>query len=71
VSFGQAEGERTFGICRRLVLPDVRRSGRQPMFFGRRRRSSREHAPIKSGFTTVELPMLKDDDKRPTSDQER
>ena len=70
VSFVPAKNDRAFGICPRFVLPDgqVLGSSRCNLGGGGVVVST---LTVKSGYTTVEVEMPKDDDKRPPSEQEQ
>jgi hypothetical protein len=71
VSFIPAKNDRTFGICPRFVLPDGRTLGGSRCSLGGGGGVVVSALPIKPGYTTVEVPMPKDDDKRPGSEQDQ
>jgi len=71
VSFVPAKGDRAFGICPRFVLPDSRVLGGSRCSLGGGGGVVVSTLPIKPGYTTVEVEMPKDDDKRPPSEQEQ
>jgi hypothetical protein len=70
VSFVPAKGDRAFGICPRFVLPDGRILGGSRCNLGGGGVVV-STLPVKPGYTAVEVEMPKDDDKRPTSEQEQ
>jgi hypothetical protein len=70
VSFVPAKGDRTFGICPRFVLPDGRVLGSSRCALGGGGVVV-STLPVKPGYTTVEAQMPKDDDKRPSSEQDQ
>lgn len=71
VSFVPAKGDRTFGICPRFVLSDGRVLGGNRCSLGGGGGVVVSELPIKPGYTTVEVQMPKDDNKRPLSEQEQ
>ena len=71
VSFVPAKGDRPFGICPRFVLPDGQILGGSRCGLGGGGGVVVSTLPIKPGYTTVEVPMPKDDNKRPPSEQEQ
>jgi len=70
VSFVPAKGDRAFGICPRFVLPDGRVLGGSRCNLGGGGVVV-STLPLKPGYTTVEVQMPPDDDKRPPSEQEQ
>lgn len=70
VSFIPAKGDRAFGVCPRFVLPDGRVLGSSRCAFGGGGVVV-SALPIKPGYTTVDVEMPKDDDKRPPSEQDQ
>jgi hypothetical protein len=70
VSFIPAKNDRAFGICPRFVLPGGKVLGGSRCNLGGGGVVV-STLPIKPGYTTVEVQMPKDDDKRPPSEQEQ
>src|SRR5215472_11061936 len=70
VSFVPAKNDRAFGICPRFVLSEGRVLGGSQCNLGGGGVLV-STLPIKPGYTTVEVQMPKDDDKRPPSEQEQ
>jgi hypothetical protein len=70
VSFVPAKSDRTFGICPRFVLPDGQILGGSRCNLGGGGVVV-STLPIKPGYTTVEVQMPPDDNKRPQSEQEQ
>lgn len=71
VSFIPAKGDRPFGICPRFVLPDGQILGGSRCALGGGGGVVVSTLPIKPGYSTVEVEMPKDDNKRPPSEQEQ
>ena len=70
VSFVPAKGDRPFGICPRFVLPDGQVLGGSRCTLGGGGVVV-STLPVKPGYTTVEVQMPPDDNKRPSSEQEQ
>src|SRR5215469_10970640 len=71
VSFIPAKGDRPFGICPRFVLPDGQVLGGSRCALGGGGGVVVSTLPVKPGYTTVDVEMPKDDNKRPPSEQEQ
>jgi hypothetical protein len=71
VSFVPAKGDRAFGICPRFVLSDGKVLGGSRCSLGGGGGVVVSTLPVKPGYTKVEVQMPKDDDKRPSSEQEQ
>jgi hypothetical protein len=71
VSFIPAKSDRTFGICPRFVLPDGQILGGSRCALGGGGGVVVSTLPVKPGYTTVEVQMPPDDNKRPPSEQEQ
>jgi hypothetical protein len=70
VSFVPAKSDRTFGICPRFVLSNGKVLGGSRCTLGGGGVVV-STLPIKPGYTTVEVQMPPDDNKRPPSEQEQ
>jgi hypothetical protein len=70
VSFVPAKGDRPFGICPRFVLPDGQVLGGSRCTLGGGGVVV-STLPVKPGYTTVEVQMPPDDNRRPSSEQEQ
>jgi Family of unknown function (DUF6152) len=71
VSFIPAKGDRAFGICPRFVLPGGETLGNSRCALGGGGGVVVSTLPVKPGYTTVEVQMPPDDNKRPPSEQEQ
>ena len=70
VSFVPAKGDRPFGICPRFVLPDGQVLGGSRCTLGGGGVVV-STLRVKPGYTTVEVQMPPDDNRRPSSEQEQ